>query len=66
MSARETALLRLRAGGSLLPATRATNVITAEQAANPLGQQLKRIIEQNIRPSGPRCLAPSANHAVLP
>lgn len=63
---REVALQRLRSGGSLAPALRPANIITAEQARHPLGQQLKRVLDQHQRAPGPRCLAPSVNHAVLP
>jgi PRTRC genetic system protein C len=65
-SARETALQRLRAGGRLSADAPPANVITAEQAGTPLVKQLVRIVDQARRTSGPRCLAPSANHVVLP
>lgn len=65
-SAREVALQRLRAGGRLDPAAQPRNVITAEQAGAPLAKQLVKIIGEVRRAGGPRCLAPSANQAVLP
>lgn len=65
-SAREVALQRLRAGGRLMPAVRPEHVITAKQAENPLGRKLLRVLEQVRRSDGPRCLAPSVNHVVLP
>lgn len=64
--AAERALQRLRTGGRLSPAERPAHVITAAQTANPLGPQLRSILDQNRRAAGPRCLAPSANHLVLP
>ena len=63
---REVALQRLRAGGRLVPSLRPSHIITAEQAGQPVSQQVKRIIDQHRRGAGPRCLAPSVNHAVLP
>jgi len=63
---RELALQRLRSGGRLASAQRPANVISAEQARDPLGQQLKNLIVQHRHASGPRCLAPAVNHAVLP
>jgi PRTRC genetic system protein C len=63
---REVALQRLRAGGRLVPELRPAHAITAEQGRTPLGQELKRLIDQHRRATGPRCLAPSVNHSVLP
>jgi PRTRC genetic system protein C len=63
---REVALQRLRTGGRLMSAQRPAHVISTEQARQPLGQQLKGIIAQHRNGRGPRCLAPSVNHAVLP
>lgn len=65
-AAREVALQRLRAGGRLVPAQRPTNVITPEQACQPLAKLLKSIVADHLHARGPRCLAPSINHAVLP
>jgi hypothetical protein len=66
MLTREIALQRLRTGGRLSPVPRPANVIIAEQAVDPVARQIKRIVDQNARASGQRCLAPSMNHAVLP
>lgn len=66
LGAREAALQRLRSGGRLDGSAPPANVITAEQVADKLGQRLAGIIDQVRRTSGPRCLAPSANHVVLP
>lgn len=63
---RELALQRLRAGGRLQPGERAVNVLTEEQADMPLARQLSRIVGESARTTRPRCLAPSANHLVLP
>ncbi len=63
---RELALERLRAGGRLQPGQRPVNVLTEEQADMPLARQLSRIVGESTRATGPRCLAPSANHLVLP
>lgn len=63
---RELALERLRAGGRLQPGARAVNVLTEEQADMPLARQVSRIIGEGARAAGPRCLAPSVNHVVLP
>lgn len=63
---RELALQRLRAGGRLQPGERTVNVLTEEQADMPLARQVSRIIGQDARITAPRCLAPSANHVVLP
>jgi PRTRC genetic system protein C len=65
-SAREVALQRLRDGGRLDAAARPQNVLTAEQARQPLAQQVKRVLDQAGRAGGVRCLAPSSNHLVLP
>lgn len=65
-SARETALERLRTHGRLDLGARPANIITADQARAPLGQQLAKILEQGRRATGPRCLAPSVNQVVLP
>ena len=65
-SARDVALQRLRSGGRLTSDAPPANVITAEQAAAPLGKQVARIVDEARRAGGPRCLAPSANHVVLP
>jgi PRTRC genetic system protein C len=65
-SPRDRALQQLRAGGRLNEAARLANIITAEQARQPLGQQLRQLIDQHRRAAGPRCLAPSVNHSVLP
>lgn len=65
-SARDGALQRLRSGGRLASGLRPADVVTAEQICQPLGQQLKRVIEQNRHAPAPRCLAPSVNHSVLP
>lgn len=62
----EHALQRLRAGGRLAPVERPAHVITAAQTGNPVGQHLQKLLEQQRRASGPRCLAPSVNHLVLP
>lgn len=62
----ERALQRLRTGGRMAPVERPAHVITAAQAGNPVGQQLQKILEQQRRAAGPRCLAPSVNHLVLP
>ena len=62
----ELALQRLRAGGRLDAGARPVNVLTDAQARQPLAQQVKRILDQASRSSGPRCLAPSSNHLVLP
>lgn len=64
--ARDVALQRLRAGGRLVPTQRPAHVITPEQADQPLGKKLKSIVSENLHARGPRCLAPSINHAVLP
>jgi hypothetical protein len=66
MLTREIALQRLRTGGRLAATSRPANVISAEQAADPLAQQLKRVIDRRAGGQGVRCLAPSMNHAVLP
>jgi len=63
---RKLALQCLRAGGRLQPGERAVNVLTEEQADMPLARQLSRVIGEAARVTGPRCLAPSANHLVLP
>lgn len=65
-SPRELALQRLRAGGRLAPGLRPENILTAEEARGPQAQQLKHVIDQQRSANGPRCLAPSANHVVLP
>ncbi len=62
----ELALQQLRSDGRLDGAVRPVNVLTAAQARQPLAQQVKRILEQASRAGGVRCLAPSANHLVLP
>jgi PRTRC genetic system protein C len=62
----ELALQRLRAGGRLDADARPQNVLTAEQARQPLAQQVKRVLDQARSASGARCLAPSSNHLVLP
>jgi PRTRC genetic system protein C len=62
----EIALQRLRADGRLDAAARPMNVLTAEQARQPLAQQVKRVLDQASRAGGVRCLAPSSNHLVLP
>jgi PRTRC genetic system protein C len=64
--ARDVALQRLRTGGSLAPGLRPANVITAEQAADPMARQIKQIVAQRASGGVPRCLAPSINHALLP
>jgi PRTRC genetic system protein C len=63
---RELALQRLRAGGRLDPEARPQNVISEKDLRQPLAQQVKRIIGQARQAGGPRCLAPSTNHLVLP
>lgn len=65
-SARERALQRLRAGGRLATTERPRNTITAEQAGDRLAKQLDVILAQNRHSRNTRCLAPSANHSVLP
>lgn len=65
-SARDVALARLRSGGRLSPAARPENIVTGDQVGNPIGQQVKSLLDQQRRATSPRCLAPSANHAVLP
>jgi len=64
--AAERALQRLRAGGRLSPVDAPAHAVTAQQTNNPLGRQLRSILDQNRRATGPRGLAPSANHVVLP
>lgn len=66
MLTRETALERLRTTGTLAVATRSKHAITLEQAKDPMAHQIGRIVEANLRGPRERCLAPSANHAVLP
>jgi len=63
---REVALQRLRADGRLLLTQQAANIISAELARAPLGQQLKTLIIQHRHAGAPRSLAPTSNHAVLP
>lgn len=63
---REIALQRLRAGGRLAAGSPPANVITSEQARATLAPALKRLFEQWRHAPGPRCLAPSVNHGVLP
>ncbi|HBZ06054.1 MAG TPA: hypothetical protein DEP03_06575, partial [Massilia sp.] len=65
-SVREAALLRLRTAGRLDSGARPAHIITAEQARSPLARQLAKVLEQARRATGPRCLAPSVNQAVLP
>lgn len=62
----ELALQRLRAGGRLSTTERPANVIVPGAARLAIAQDVKRIIDQTRRAAGPRCLAPSANHLVLP
>jgi PRTRC genetic system protein C len=62
----ELALQRLRSGGRLDAGARPLNVLTAEQARQPLAQQVKRVLDQARKADGVRCLAPSSNHLVLP
>ena len=63
---REVALQRLRGGGRLVPEQRPAHVITLDQVSQPVAKQLDTIIGQHRHAAGPRCLAPAANHAVLP
>jgi len=63
---REVALERLRAGGRLSATEQPLNVLTETQASMPLARTVKHLIENHVRSNGPRCLAPSPNHAVLP
>jgi len=65
-SARETALQRLRAGGRLAQGAAPAHVITAAQGSSSLARQLDRILAQHRGSRHARCLAPAANHLVLP
>ncbi len=62
----ERALDCLRSGGRLDAGARPKNELSAEQVRQQLPQHLKRILDQANRSGGPRCLAPSSNHLVLP
>jgi len=63
---REVALERLRDGGRLVPSQRPRHVLGAEQISKPVAKRLDAIIGQHRDATGPRCLAPAANHSVLP
>jgi len=63
---REVALQRLRAGGRLSSVERPRNALTEAQASMPLARTVKHLIENHVRSNGPRCLAPSSSHVVLP
>jgi hypothetical protein len=63
---RVVAIERLRTCGRLSAAPRPQHVITAEQLDARVACDVKRLLDQHARLTGPRCLAPSVNHAVLP
>lgn len=65
-SARETALQRLRTGGRLAAGERPTHIVPAAHVSDPVARQLDRIIAQSRQQAAARCLAPAANHSVLP
>lgn len=66
MLTREAALVRLRTCGRLSAMPRPENVITADQLAATPAREVKHVLDRQSRAAGPRCLAPSANHPVLP
>lgn len=63
---REVALQRLREGGRLEQVQRPRHILSAEQISQPMAKRLDTIIGQHRDSAGPRCLAPAANHSVLP
>ncbi len=66
MLTRETAIERLRTKGTLATTPLPKTAITVDDVANPTGRAIARIVHANKASRAARCLAPSANHMVLP
>jgi hypothetical protein len=66
MLTRELALQRLRTAGTLAATPRPTNAITRKAARNETVRAVAQVLAADPLRSGPRCLAPAANHGVLP